>query len=116
MRVVVLDFHGTLTLLPEPLAFVRSLREQGDYVVLWTGSPRSTVREVVPGLLEEVDSVVCKPDMPGTAIDRSGVEFDEVVVVDDQPALGNCAVRSGRVRPELWRFVPAENIRRLQRL
>lgn len=110
MRVVVLDFQGTLTPLPDPLTFVRELRAQGDFVILWSGSLPSTIEEQVPGLLDEIDSLAEKPEMPSTFIDAAGVTCDEVVVVDDEQILGRAALRFGRGRPESWRFVSAEDI------
>ncbi len=115
MRIVVLDFKGTLTPLADPLAFVRGLRAQGDYVILWSGSIRSAIEKTIPGLLGEVDRWAEKPEMPDKMIDATGVECDEVIVVDDHPILGHAAVRFGRVRPELWRYLPAEDIISLQR-
>tara|TARA_Y100000310_G_scaffold91693_1_gene89137 strand:- start:2414 stop:2764 length:351 start_codon:yes stop_codon:yes gene_type:complete len=115
MRIIVLDFHGTLTPLPDPVAFVRALQAQGDFVILWSGSPHWEIEKVVPGLLAVVNCVAEKPDMPDKMIDATGVECDEVIVVDDHPILGHAAVRFGRVRPEMWRYVPAEDIISLQR-
>lgn len=113
MRAVVLDFQGTLTPLPNPVAFVTNLKEQGDYVVLWTGSDPKEVEQRAPGLLALVDALMVKPSLPHTALPEG--PLDEVVFVDDEPLVGRAAVRFGRGRVEPWRFVLAQDIRTLLR-
>jgi len=114
MRAVVLDFSGTLTTLPNPVAFIEALKAQGDYVVLWTASHDSDVEKAAPGTLAAVDVAVQKPELPLQALDGSGRVFDEVIVVDDEEILGRAALRFGRSRPEAWRYIHADEIQGLQ--
>jgi hypothetical protein len=116
MRVVILDFQGTLTPLPDPVAFVQALQAQGDFVILWSGSPTSHIEDRVPGLLDAVDFFLGKPASLLDAVKACPQPPTEVVVVDDQEYIGYAATRYGRTRPEEWRYVPAADILRLQGL
>ena len=52
MRVLLLDYSGTLSTLDDPVAFVEKLRAQGDHCILMSGHSPVHITENHPGLVE----------------------------------------------------------------
>jgi hydrogenase maturation factor len=113
MRVLIIDFQGTLTTVPNPLDFVASLQGQGDYVVLHSGSSLMDIEERAHGLLNAVDDFVEKPTNPRFVL-TSLTGVTEVIVCDDEKFLGEALVRFGKRESKApWRFLHADQIAQL---
>lgn len=86
MRVVILDYQGTLTTLPDPVGFVKALNAQGDFTVLYSGSGDYEIQAGTPGLLEAVRA---KHDKPASLRDiylkllEVRLDITSIVLVDD---------------------------------
>lgn len=52
MRVLLLDWSGTLSTLDDPVAFVEKLKAQGDYCILMSGHFAGTIDKECPGLVD----------------------------------------------------------------
>lgn len=59
-RVLLLDWAGTLSWLPDPTGFISKRKEDGDRVFLVSGNPEEAFRQE-RGLEQILDGVVLKP-------------------------------------------------------
>ena len=112
MRVVLLDYQGTLDILEpgQALQFVKDLQARGDFVCLWTGTETRVIQRENPGLAESVDRRVSKWILGREALE-SLEEHDvtEVVVVDDDSDMGEGMTGSFNIaKAGIARYVPAK--------
>jgi hypothetical protein len=105
MRAIVLDLTGTLDTVVDPQSFVRNLRDEGNWTILWTGTPLEDVEEGFPGLLETFDQVASKPGQP-----RPDRDCEEVVFVDDDPMMRILSGRYGQMWGKVTSFIAARDI------
>jgi len=94
MRVYLLDFDGTLSILPCPCQWVEQKRAENpdDRFVLWTGNDPQTIAQRRPGLVQAVDLFWNKPLPLTEAFLLKGWSPSEVIVVDNSPGAGRLAV------------------------
>lgn len=99
MRVYVFDYQGTLTILSDPVGFLRQLREQEAEarILLWTATPIDVIEQAFPGLREVVDDVRSKPEHFGEHLTALGWPVTEVVFSDDDVMLRQAVAGSLRV-------------------
>ncbi len=97
MKVILLDFRGTLTTLPRPLEYLARLRakEPGCKLILWSGLPEDFLE---PELLMAVDDFWMKPGLRNL-LEATGWAFTEVIVVDDDIFIRKVASRMLRSLP-----------------
>ena len=111
-RLLLLDFHGTLTQLKDPAAFLHKLKERGDVVAIWTGAPGNLPEKVVTA----ADAVAAKGYPSVTLIkelsDTHG-RPSEVIVCDDDNSLGRAVVRAGAAFDIPIRYLPHTEIETL---
>lgn len=109
MRLIFLDYGGTLECLPDPVAFVYGLKAQGDMPILFTGSPLDVIQKAHPGLTEAVDHIVRKASIHGDQYVEFAPEAKELVFVDNEPwYLSWVADIDQYDEDRTWRVVPAD--------
>lgn len=87
MRIVLLDWEGTLGTLKDPHGFVEKLQDQGDYVFLVSELPEAAFK-ACPALLGQFDGVLTKPAPLLSEIVRSveetkGFTITSLIAADD---------------------------------
>ncbi len=85
MTLYIFDYGGTLTRLPEPVAFLKALRahDPDAHIILFTGTPAHDIHQESPGLLEEIEALWPKPNFIHAAV--AAKNPSRVVMVDDEP-------------------------------
>jgi hypothetical protein len=118
MRLIILDYGGTLTRLPDKADFVRKLIVQGDWPCLYTGNDITILRKIEPDLMVAIRQAFQKgtdkfQDLPSLV--RAPTPITEVVVVDDE-SLWEFPTRcmdDDKIGGWPWRFVYAGDIETL---
>lgn len=93
MIVFVFDYRGTLTTLSNPVQYIQNLRTKhpDSKVFLHTGSEPGLLDIEHPGLREVLDGIWMKPTFLLDAL--KPFQFDQVVVVDDDPDIRKATTR-----------------------
>ncbi len=83
MRLIILDYKGTLDTHADPKGLVQALVKQGDCVVLWSGT---SSRDMIPGLEEAFTYVFSKGSSLSEvkeSVEDQGIVVDKVYLSDD---------------------------------
>ena len=111
-RFVVLDYTGTLDTVSDPVAFVRALQAQGDFVISWTGASQ-TLEEKTPGLRDAVNAVLEKPSGLPDQLQKIPEVPSSVVVCDDSKDIRGLCKMWSRRRAEPWHILHEGQIQTL---
>lgn len=95
MKLFILDYNGTLSTTPDPVAFVEALkaRHPKSQVVLYTGQPPDAFPLALRSVL---DGIWTKPCFLPEKVDLLG-NFHQVTIVDDDPWVLRATLRTFRV-------------------
>lgn len=113
MHLVILDFHGTLDTVPDPIAFVERLKARGYMPVILSGSDSKEISSRYPGLVEAVREVFQKPCALPEITAMLKEVFSAVTLVDDDANMEIFMKRACRACPETWTYLPAEKLMEL---
>lgn len=125
MRVILLDYGGTLNQMMNPTGFVQWLVSQGDFPVLFTGTAHQVIDHNHPRLRQTVKRCLAKgrvrlKDLPDPKVFPlpPGETLTEVVLVDDEYDAQVLIQDLNEVRHggATWRFLHAQEILTLLRL
>lgn len=113
MKIILLDYRGTLDVLTDPVKFVNDLKAKGWITALWSGSSYEDVRREFPGLLEALNQRISKGPLGRDILEDfsyNQIVPSEVVILDDDPGLGKGMAESfNRCKAGLARYIPAED-------
>lgn len=101
MRVLFIDFNGTLDTVADMPSFIKTLKDQGDCLILMTGNTSGAIK-ALGETASEFAFIAAKPfNLPDLLRelgeeDRLGGNPTEVIVVDDSGPLVRSLVRCSR--------------------
>ena len=118
MRLLLIDYGGTLTRLKDPVGFINALKAQGDYVVMHTGNDIAMMRKFKDSddMMRACNRVISKgAGSIELLVSRVPEGITEAVIVDDESLWESTAETFDVVKAHgwSWRYVYAGNIESL---